>query len=124
MVKSLGGVTVVSTVVDMIERGWENFLARPSGSLNIRFLIQPTVAAVMAGRAGLEDARLARPAFLRTALTDPRQRWRSERMERRAKRLPDRCGARRHLSVHCPTEYCHIYQEEALSPRPTNFLSH
>jgi hypothetical protein len=67
----------LSTVVDMIERGWDNFLARPSGPLNIRFLIQPTVAAAMAVRAGIEDARLARPAFLWAALTDPRQRWRS-----------------------------------------------
>lgn len=67
----------VSTVVDMIERGWDNFLARTSGPLNIRFLIQPTVAAVIAVRAGLEDARRARPAFLWTALTDPRQRRRS-----------------------------------------------
>jgi hypothetical protein len=64
-------------VADAIGRGWDNFLARPSGPLNIRFLIQPTVAIVMAVRAGIEDARLARPAFLWTALTDPRQRWRS-----------------------------------------------
>ena len=64
-------------VAEAIGRGWANFLARPSGPLNIRFLIQPTVAAVMAVRAGIEDARLARPAFLWTALTDPRQRWRS-----------------------------------------------
>jgi hypothetical protein len=64
-------------VADAIGRGWANFLARPSGPLNIRFLLQPTVAAVMAVRAGIADARLARPAFLWAALTDPRQRWRS-----------------------------------------------
>jgi hypothetical protein len=64
----------VSTVVDMIGRGWDNFLARPSGPLNIRFLIQPTVAAAMAVRAGIVDSRLARPAFLWTALTDPQHR--------------------------------------------------
>jgi hypothetical protein len=62
-------------VADAIGRGWANFLARPSGPLNIRFLLQPTVAALMAVRAGIEDARLARPAFLWIALTDPRQRW-------------------------------------------------
>ena len=50
-------------VAGAIGRGWANFLARPSGPLNIRFLIQPTVAAVMAVRAGIEDARLGRPAF-------------------------------------------------------------
>ena len=64
-------------VADAIGRGWANFLARPSGPLNIRFLLQPTMAAVMAARAGIADARLARPAFLWVALTDPGQRWRS-----------------------------------------------
>jgi hypothetical protein len=64
-------------VLDMIERGWDNFLARPNGPLNIRFLIQPTVASAMAVRAGIKDARLARPAFLWTAATDPLQRSRS-----------------------------------------------
>ena len=44
--------------------------------MSVRFLIQPTVAAVMAVRAGITDARLARPAFLWTALTDPQQRRR------------------------------------------------
>jgi hypothetical protein len=62
-------------VADAIGRGWANFLARPSGPLNI--LLQPTVAAVMAARAGIADAWLARPAFLWAALTDPGQRWRS-----------------------------------------------
>ena len=61
---------------DMIGRGWADFLTRPSGPLNVRFLIQPTVAAVMAVRAGIKDAKLDRSAFLWTALTDPRQRWR------------------------------------------------
>ena len=37
-------------VADAIGRGWANLLARPSGPLNIRFLIQPTVAAAMAIR--------------------------------------------------------------------------
>jgi hypothetical protein len=64
----------VSTVVDMIGRGWDNFLARPSGPLNIRFFIQPTVAAAMAVKAGIVDSRLVRPAFLWTVLTDPQQR--------------------------------------------------
>jgi hypothetical protein len=64
-------------IADAISRGWANFLERPSGPLGLRFLMQPTVAAVLAVRAGIEDARLGRPAFLWTMLTDPRQRWRS-----------------------------------------------
>ncbi|MBX9592430.1 MAG: hypothetical protein K2X43_24350 [Hyphomonadaceae bacterium] len=51
-------------VSDMIARGWENFLARPEGPLNIRFSLQPTIAAAMALRTGIRDAREGRPAFL------------------------------------------------------------
>ena len=64
-------------VADAVTRGWANFLARPSGPLNLQFLFQPTVAAVMAVRAGIEDARCVRPAFLWTALTNSRERWRT-----------------------------------------------
>jgi len=64
-------------VTGAIERGWANFFARPSGPFNIRFFIQPSVAAVMALRAGIIDSRLGRSAFLWTTLTDPRERWRS-----------------------------------------------
>jgi hypothetical protein len=39
----------------MIERGWDNFLARPSGSLNFRFIIRPTMAGLLAMRASLRD---------------------------------------------------------------------
>jgi|SRR5579871_2356483 len=63
-------------VAEAIGRGWANFLARPSGPLNVRFLIRPTVAAAMAVRAGIQDARLARPTFLWSAVTDPLLRWR------------------------------------------------
>jgi hypothetical protein len=66
-------------VAEAIGRGWANFLARPSGPLNVRFLIQPTVAAAMAVRAGILDARLGRPAFFWSVATDPGQRRRSIR---------------------------------------------
>jgi hypothetical protein len=48
---------------DILVRGWENFVARTSGPLNLRFYLQPTVAAVLAIRAGLRDARAGRPAY-------------------------------------------------------------
>ena len=44
----------------MIARGWENFLARPQGTLNFRFILQPTIAAILALRAGINDARNGR----------------------------------------------------------------
>lgn len=61
-------------VTDMIVRGWENFLARPEGPVNLRFLIQPTLASIIAIRAGLKDAKNGRPAYLWTALTNAEHR--------------------------------------------------
>jgi hypothetical protein len=62
---------VTSTLTDMIARGWENFLARPQGTLNFRFILQPTIAAILALRAGINDARNERPAYLWAAFTKP-----------------------------------------------------
>ena len=42
--------------------------------MNFRLIIQPTVAIALAIRAGLADARLGRPAFLWTAITNPASR--------------------------------------------------
>ncbi|TGS09670.1 hypothetical protein EN852_030015 [Mesorhizobium sp. M2E.F.Ca.ET.209.01.1.1] len=71
----------------MIARGWENFLARPTGSMNFRFIIQPTIATIIAVRAGIKDAREGRPAYLWAALTNPEYRlemlhggWKDMRM--------------------------------------------
>ena len=38
----------------MIGRGWDNFLARPNGSLSLRFYVQPTMAGLLALRAGIQ----------------------------------------------------------------------
>jgi hypothetical protein len=55
---------------DMIARGWENFTERPSGPMNLRFIIQPALASLLAIRAGWKDARAGRPAFLWEAFTN------------------------------------------------------
>jgi hypothetical protein len=65
---------VTSTLTDMIARGWENFLTRPEGTLNFRFILQPTIAAILALRAGIDDARNGRPAYLWAAFTKPAYR--------------------------------------------------
>ncbi len=61
----------MSMIVDMVARGWDNFIARPTGSLNLRFVIQPTIATILAVRAGLRDARAGRPPYLWAAMTNP-----------------------------------------------------
>ena len=64
----------MSTVVDMIERGWDNFLARPNGSLSLRFILQPSMAALLALRAGVQDAKEARQGYLWAILLNPERR--------------------------------------------------
>ena len=56
-------------MLDAVARGWENFIARPDGPLNVRFILQPAMATVIAIRAGWEDARDRRPAFFWALLT-------------------------------------------------------
>jgi hypothetical protein len=65
----------VNTVLDMIGRGWDNFLARPSGGLNLRFIVQPTMAALLALRAGIQDARQGRQGYLWAVLSNPERRF-------------------------------------------------
>ena len=64
----------MSILLEMIGRGWENFLARPNGSLSLRFYIQPTMASLLALRAGIEDAREGRQGYLWAILTRPERR--------------------------------------------------
>ena len=65
----------MSMIIDMIARGWDNFVTRPTGSLNLRFVIQPTIATLLAVRAGLRDAGAGRPAYLWAAIRNPDYRW-------------------------------------------------
>lgn len=57
---------------------------RVGGPMTFRLILQPTMATLLAVRAGLKDAREGRPPYLWTLLTDPSQRvdflldgWRS-----------------------------------------------
>ena len=61
-------------IMEAIARGWENFIARPSGPLNLRFFLQPAIGIIMALRAGLKDAREGRPAYLWKTFTNPDHR--------------------------------------------------
>lgn len=54
---------------EALTRGWENFIARTHGPMNIRFVIQPAVAIFLGILAGLRDARNGHPAYLWAILT-------------------------------------------------------
>jgi hypothetical protein len=48
---------------EILRRVWENLIGRPTGPINFRLLIQPSLAIFFAVRSGLKDAREGRPAF-------------------------------------------------------------
>ena len=64
----------MSVLLEMIGRGWENFLARPDGPLSLRFYVQPTMAGLLALRAGIQDAGQGRQRYLWAILTRPERR--------------------------------------------------
>lgn len=55
---------------EILKRVWDNLIARASGPMNFRLIIQPVVAGFFAIRAGLKDSREQRPTFLWTAVTN------------------------------------------------------
>lgn len=59
---------------DVLTRLWQEIAARPSGPLAIRFYLQPIMAAIVAVRDGIRDARSGNPAYLWAAFTDPAHR--------------------------------------------------
>jgi hypothetical protein len=59
----------------MLIRGWMNLVARVGGPMTFRLVLQPTVATLVAIRAGLKDAREGRPAYFWTLLTVRGQRF-------------------------------------------------
>ena len=59
---------------ELIARGWDGLMARIGGPMTFRLILQPTMAALLALRAGLKDAREGRPPYLWTVLSDPAQR--------------------------------------------------
>src|SRR2546423_10344510 len=63
-----------SNMDEILKRVWENLIARSTGPMNLRLMIQPIVASILAIRAGLIDAREGRPAFLWAAVTNPAYR--------------------------------------------------
>jgi hypothetical protein len=51
------------TIQEFFARVWEMLVGRSTGPMKLRLIIQPTVAAIFAIRAGLRDAREGRAAY-------------------------------------------------------------
>jgi hypothetical protein len=59
---------------DWVARTWADLGERIGGPLSFRLILQPAVAAFLAIRHGLQDARTGRPAYFWTILTNPDDR--------------------------------------------------
>jgi hypothetical protein len=59
---------------DLMTRVLEDLAARVGGPMSFRLILQPTIAAILAIRAGMQDARTGRPAYFWALLTDPGHR--------------------------------------------------
>jgi hypothetical protein len=59
---------------DSMVRLWNDLLARPSGPLSFRFLLQPTMALIAALKDGLTDASTGRSPYFWTIVSNPAER--------------------------------------------------
>ena len=59
---------------EFLTRFFTNLTDRVGGPMTFRLILQPTMAILLAIRAGMKDAREDRPPYLWTILTDPAQR--------------------------------------------------
>jgi hypothetical protein len=66
------GVVCYGFATETLHRMWANLVARPSGPMTFRFILQPAMAAIAALRDGIKDARLGRRAYLWAILTGVR----------------------------------------------------
>jgi hypothetical protein len=58
------GVVCYGFATETLDRAWANLLARPSGPMTFRFVLQPAMAAIVALRDGIKDARLGRRPYV------------------------------------------------------------
>jgi hypothetical protein len=58
-------------MVEMFTRAFENLIARDSGPLHFRLILQPLMATVLAVRAGWADAWKGQPIFFWTLFREP-----------------------------------------------------
>ena len=59
---------------DLLARVWTNVVGRVGGPMTFRIILQPTMATLLALRAGLKDAREGRPPYFWALLTDAANR--------------------------------------------------
>jgi hypothetical protein len=70
----VGGLIWYGFSAEVRGRIWQNLFERPGGPMVFRFFLQPTMAAIVAWRDGVNDARTGRTPFFEAILNYPAQR--------------------------------------------------
>jgi tryptophan-rich sensory protein len=70
----LAGIVWHGVTVATLQRIWYQQLARPTGPMKFRFVLQPLMAAFFAIREGIKDAHTGRSPYFWTVLGNPQKR--------------------------------------------------
>src|SRR5277367_6927442 len=65
------GVVVYGLSDEVRHRVWQQLIARPTGPMAFRIILQPVMAGIAALRDGIDDAKSRRSAYFWTFLTNP-----------------------------------------------------
>jgi hypothetical protein len=65
---------VIVRLIAFAAVGWEQLIARPTGPMAFRFILQPIMAASAALRDGIDDTTSWRSPYFRALLTNPFER--------------------------------------------------
>jgi hypothetical protein len=74
MVLALAAILWHGLSLEELQRLWDNLVQRPSGPMRFRFVLQPSMAAIVAIHDGLGDARTGRTPYFITVLRNPQER--------------------------------------------------
>jgi hypothetical protein len=64
------GIVWYGISAEELDRFWRSIVARPSGPMTFRFVLQPAMAGIAALRDGVSDARLGRSPYLSAIIRD------------------------------------------------------
>jgi hypothetical protein len=70
----LVGIAWHGVSIPTFQRIWHDLVARPDAPMRFRFILQPLMAAILAIRHGIADARADRSPYFWTMLSNPRER--------------------------------------------------
>ena len=70
----VAGVVWHGITAATFQRIWHDMVERPSGPMAFRFILQPSMVAIVGIREGLRDARAGRAPYFWTMLRQPRER--------------------------------------------------